>query len=152
MNVAARLEQAAGESEVLLGDLTYRLVRDYVEVEPVEPLELKGKAEPVPAYRLVSLREVGGAPEAPRRAHGRPGSRAPGLRDAFAEAVTEACPRLVTVVGEAGVGKSRLLDEFVRSIDADALVLRGRCLAYGDGITLLAARRGRPPGRRDRRA
>ena len=53
VNVAARLEQAAGAQEILLGDLTYRLVRDYVDVEPVEPLELKGKAEPVPAYRLV---------------------------------------------------------------------------------------------------
>ncbi len=57
VNVAARLEQAAGAQEVLLGDLTYRLVRDYVDVEEVEPLELKGKSEPVPAYRLVGVRE-----------------------------------------------------------------------------------------------
>ena len=64
VNVAARLEQAAGAQEVLLGDLTYRLVRDYVDVEEVEPLELKGKSEPVPAYRLVGVRE--GA-ERPRR-------------------------------------------------------------------------------------
>src|ERR671933_250062 len=52
VNTAARLEQAAGTCEVLLGELTYRLVRDHVEVEPVEPLELKGKAERVPAFRL----------------------------------------------------------------------------------------------------
>src|SRR6478672_10624953 len=58
VNTAARLEQAAGECEVLLGELTYRLVRDQVEVEPVEPLELKGKSEPVPAYRLVGVRET----------------------------------------------------------------------------------------------
>src|ERR687898_205516 len=64
VNVAARLEQAAGAQEVLLGDLTYRLVRDYVDVEPVEPLELKGKSEPVPAYRLVGAR---GDTERPRR-------------------------------------------------------------------------------------
>src|SRR5512145_2472252 len=57
VNVAARLEQAAGAQEILLGDLTYRLVRDFVEVEEVEPLELKGKSEPVPAYRLVGVRE-----------------------------------------------------------------------------------------------
>ena len=56
MNIAARLEQAAPASEILLGERTYRLVRDHVEVEAVEPLELKGKAERVPAYRLVGVR------------------------------------------------------------------------------------------------
>ena len=71
VNVAARLEQAAGAQEVLLGDLTYRLVRDYVEVEEVEPLELKGKSEPVPAYRLVGVRERRRAAASPRRADGR---------------------------------------------------------------------------------
>ena len=135
VNVAARLEQAAGEQEVLLGDLTYRLVRDYVEVEAVEPLELKGKAEPVPAYRLVSLHESG---ERPRRLDapmvGR--DRELGmLHEAFAEAAAEGRPRLVTVLAEAGVGKSRLVDEFIRSLEGEATVLRGRCLAYGDGIT-----------------
>ena len=60
VNVAARLEQAAGELEVLIGEPTYRLVRDAVEVEPVEPLELKGKAERVPAYRLVGLKAATG--------------------------------------------------------------------------------------------
>ena len=55
VNVAARLEQAAGEREVLIGALTYTLVRDNVEVEEVEPLELKGKSERVPAYRLVRV-------------------------------------------------------------------------------------------------
>jgi class 3 adenylate cyclase len=56
VNVAARLEQAAAPLDVLIGDLTYRLVRDAVDVEPVAPLELKGKAERVPAFRLVSVR------------------------------------------------------------------------------------------------
>src|ERR671937_1141341 len=55
VNVAARLEQAAPAQEGLLGELTYRLVRDAVEVEAVEPLELKGKSERVPAFRLVSV-------------------------------------------------------------------------------------------------
>ena len=53
VNTAARLEQAAGPGEIVLGDLTYRLARDEIEVEFMEPLALKGKAEPVPAYRLV---------------------------------------------------------------------------------------------------
>ena len=60
VNVAARLEQAAPENQIYLGDVTYRLVRDAVEVEAVEPLELKGKAQRVPAYRLVSARGLDG--------------------------------------------------------------------------------------------
>jgi predicted ATPase/class 3 adenylate cyclase len=134
VNVAARLEQAAGEQEVLLGELTYRLVRDFVDVEEVEPLDLKGKAEPVPAYRLVGVRE--GA-ERPRRLDapivGRELELA-ALNHRLHEAIQERRCRLVTVIGEAGVGKSRLVDEFVRSLD-DVAFLRGRCLPYGEGIT-----------------
>ena len=135
VNVAARLEQAAGANEVLLGDLTYRLVRDYVDVEPVEPLELKGKAERVPAYRLVSVRR---SSERPRRLDAPMIGRADELAvldRVLRDAVAAGRSRLVTVVGEAGVGKSRLIDEFMRSVDGDATVLRGRCLPYGDGIT-----------------
>ena len=66
VNVAARLEQAAQPGEVLIGEATLALVRDAVEVEAVEPLELKGKAEPVPAFRLVAVRE------APERRHETP--------------------------------------------------------------------------------
>ena len=55
VNTAARLEQAAGPNEVLIGELTWRLVRDAVKVEPIEPLELKGKAERVAAYRLLEV-------------------------------------------------------------------------------------------------
>jgi class 3 adenylate cyclase/tetratricopeptide (TPR) repeat protein len=135
VNVAARLEQAAGEQEILLGELTYRLVRDFVEVEEVEPLELKGKSEPVPAYRLVAVRE--GA-ERPRRLDSPIVGRVEELermQEALAVAIAERSGRLVTVVGEAGVGKSRLVDEFVRALAANASFLRGRCLPYGDGIT-----------------
>jgi class 3 adenylate cyclase/tetratricopeptide (TPR) repeat protein len=135
VNVAARLEQAAGAQEVLLGDLTYRLVRDFVDVEEVEPLELKGKSEPVPAYRLVSVRE--GA-ERQRRLDAPLVGRErelDALQDALRDAVDRRQGRLVTVVGEAGVGKSRLVEEFMRSVEGEAIVLRGRCLPYGDGIT-----------------
>src|SRR2546425_4194889 len=55
VNVAARLEQAAAPGEVLIGAETRTLTRDAVDVEPVEPLSLKGKAEPVPAFRLISV-------------------------------------------------------------------------------------------------
>ena len=81
VNVAARLEQAAGEREVLLGELTYRLVRDDVEVEQVEPLELKGKSEPVPAYRLIGVREDVRRGRTARHAARRPGRRARGAHE-----------------------------------------------------------------------
>ncbi|HSS36708.1 MAG TPA: adenylate/guanylate cyclase domain-containing protein, partial [Patescibacteria group bacterium] len=59
VNTAARLEQAAPTNEIIIGDLTYRLVRHAVEVEPLEPLELKGKADRVAAYRLLAVRDLG---------------------------------------------------------------------------------------------
>jgi class 3 adenylate cyclase/tetratricopeptide (TPR) repeat protein len=131
VNVAARLEQAAQPGEVLVGQPTLALVREAVEVEPVEPLELKGKAEPVPAYRLLRVRE------APERRHvalfvGRE-RELERLREAFAHVVSDRRCELITVVGEAGVGKSRLSAELLASIDAR--VVRGRCLPYGDGVT-----------------
>ena len=69
VNVAAGLEQAAPTLEILVGEPTYRLVRHAVDVEPVEPLPLKGKSEPVPAYRLLAVRE---AAEGIARRHDRP--------------------------------------------------------------------------------
>ncbi len=136
VNTAARLEQSAGAREVLLGDLTYRLVRDAVTVEAVEPLTLKGKAEPVPAYRLLSVAAVD---EVVRRRQdapmvGRDGEMA-GLTQLYATAVQDRTCRLATVVGDAGVGKSRLIAEFTARSAERARVIRGRCLPYGDGIT-----------------
>jgi predicted ATPase/class 3 adenylate cyclase len=135
VNVAARLEQAAPELEVLIGEPTYRLVRGAVEVEPVEPLELKGKAERVPAYRLLSVRS--GA-MLPRRLDaplvGREAELAL-LGDGLARATAARSARLVTVLAHAGVGKSRLLAEFLGSASRAATVLRGHCLPYGEGIT-----------------
>ena len=135
VNVAARLEQAAGPREVLIGDLTYRLVRDDVEVEAVEPLTLKGKAEPVPAYRLLATRarsESGRRDDAPMV--GREVETAL-LRTTLATVLATARPHAVTVIGEAGVGKTRLTHEFLDEAAASATVLHGRCLPYGDGIT-----------------
>ncbi len=135
VNVAARLEQAAGAHEIFIGELTYRLVRDFVQVDQMEPLELKGKAERVPAYRL---RGVGEVAERPRRLDapmvGRE-SELEALRAQLADAVRTRTCRLATVVGEAGVGKSRLIDELVAGLPDDVVVLRGRCLPYGEGIT-----------------
>ena len=131
VNVAARLEQAAQPGDVLIGQPTLALVRDAADVEPIEPLELKGKAEPVPAYRLLRVHD------APERRHGelfvgRERELAI-LQEAWERVRAEQRCELVTVAGDAGVGKSRLAAELLASIEAT--VLRGRCLPYGEGIT-----------------
>jgi class 3 adenylate cyclase len=116
VNVAARFEQAAAPGTILIG---------------VEPLELKGKSAPVVAFRLLSVLA------APERSHGsRFIGREPELAavaQAWARALEETRCELVTVVGEPGVGKSRLVAEALSSIQAR--VARGRCLPYGEGIT-----------------
>jgi len=134
--VAQRLESLAEPGEVLLGDSTFQLVRDLVDVEPLPPLVVKGRRAPVGAWRLVGLPGEG------RRASrdldsllvGRVAELAH-LRRAFAEAVGERRCRLVTILGDAGVGKSRLAAELQADVESTALVLHGRCLPYGRGIT-----------------
>ena len=132
VNVAARLEQAAPPGEVLVGEETLRLVRGAVEVEPAEPVAAKGKADPLTAYRLVAVR----AATRPRRAGtpmvGRERQRKL-LEDAFANVVGGRSCQLFTVLGTAGVGKSRLVAEFLEALE-DASVVRGRCLSYGEGV------------------
>ncbi len=137
VNVAARLEQAAPANEILIGETTFDLVRANVQVEPVEPLELKGKSERVMAYRLVSVRGAAAeGTQVARRAPliGREAEMAH-IRAAFDDARSAGGARLVTLVGEAGVGKSRILDDLEREVADTATVVRGRCLPYGDGIT-----------------
>ena len=131
VNVAARFEQAAAPGEVLIGEDTQTLAHEAVVTEPVEPLMLKGKSEPVAAFRLLSVLD------APERSHAsRFVGREPELAQIVAawERVSEqARCELVTVVGDAGVGKSRLAAEALAAVEAR--VFRGRCLPYGDGIT-----------------
>ncbi len=135
VNTAARLEQAAGGGEIVLGDLTYRLARDQIEVEFMPPLTLKGKAEPVPAYRLVSVN----AERAATKASGTPfvgrETEMENLSRGLSDAIDNRRARLVAVVGDAGVGKSRLIREFATRAEKQARLIRGRCLPYGDGIT-----------------
>ena len=135
VNLAARLEQAAQPGEVLLGQETLGLVRDAVDVEQVPRLQLKGKSEPVPAYRLLAVEPGGPAITRRHRAEmvGRERQRKL-LEDAFANVVGERACHLFTVLGTAGVGKSRLVDEFLGDLDG-ATVVRGRCLSYGEGIS-----------------
>ena len=131
VNVAARLEQAAQSGEILLGPLTLALVRDSVAVEELEPLALKGKGQPVAAYRLVMIRDASQRRHETRfvgRAH-----ELALLREAWQRALAERRCKLVTIVADAGVGKSRLVEEALAPLDAS--VVRGRCPSYGEGIT-----------------
>jgi class 3 adenylate cyclase/tetratricopeptide (TPR) repeat protein len=136
VTLTQRLQSSASPGEILLGDPTYQLVRNAVLVEPLDPIELKGKAEPVVAWRLLGV--ISGAPAVARRLDapivGR--ERELGvLRDAFDEAVRSRSCRMVTVVGHAGIGKSRLANELLATVRDGATALVGRCLPYGEGIT-----------------
>jgi class 3 adenylate cyclase/tetratricopeptide (TPR) repeat protein len=134
VNIAARLEQLATPGETLLGESTHRLVRDAVTAEPVEPVIAKGKSEPIAAFRLTGL--VEGAEFIPRRLDsplvGRENELAQ-LQRAYDHAVSERVAYQFTLLGTAGVGKSRLVRELHDRVDAELLL--GRCLPYGEGIT-----------------
>jgi class 3 adenylate cyclase/tetratricopeptide (TPR) repeat protein len=134
--VAQRLEAAASPGEILIGDPTLRLVREAVLVEPLEPLELKGKSQPVRAWRLLGV--LTGAPafarrlDAPMVGRERELER---LREAFEQAAERRECRVIKLIGAAGIGKSRLVNELLVSVGDEASVLEGRCLPYGRGIT-----------------
>ncbi|HET8587413.1 MAG TPA: AAA family ATPase, partial [Candidatus Limnocylindria bacterium] len=134
-NVAARLEQSAGPGEILLGADTLRLVRDAVETQQLQ-LQLKGKPEPVPVHRLVRLEQSSSGIkrqlDQPLVGRRRELAR---LRGEFDEAVAARTSRLLTLIGPAGVGKSRLVADLLASLGDAATVARGRALSYGEGIT-----------------
>ncbi len=131
----ARLEQAAPANEIYIGEVTHRLVRDAVDVEAVEPLTLKGKSQPVPAFRLISAHGLyGNERRVDTPVVGRDAELA-ALQEAWSAAVAMRRSHLVTVIADAGVGKSRLVRELMDRVRADARLVFGRCLAYGEGIT-----------------
>ena len=129
--VAKRFAAAAAACEVLIGEPTLALLGGAGDVEPLEPLGLTGRPEPVPAYRVVRVRQ---APERPTGMEfvGRERELSV-IREAWERARDERRCELVTLVGEAGVGKSRLAAEAEPM--SEAQVVRGRCLSYGQGIT-----------------
>jgi class 3 adenylate cyclase/tetratricopeptide (TPR) repeat protein len=136
VNVAARLEQTAAPGETLIGSETRGLVRDAVETEETEPLALKGKAELLQAHRVLIVDPD--APSVARRLDrpmiGRARELERLLGDFEHSANDRAC-HMFTLLGAAGVGKSRLVRAFLEKIGDGARVLRGRCLHYGEGIT-----------------
>jgi class 3 adenylate cyclase/tetratricopeptide (TPR) repeat protein len=141
VNVAARLEQAAPPGEILIGEGTFQLVRDVVLAEPTDLVRLRGKEEEVTTYRLIEVRDVD-----PRTARG---LRSPIvgrigeltlLREAFELSAAEGACYLFTILGSAGVGKSRLTEEALERLGDRPAVLSGRCLPYGEGITFWPVR------------
>jgi len=135
VNVTARLEAAAPANEIYIGDVTYRLVRDAVEAEAVEPLTLKGKSQPVPAFRIISAQGLyGNERRVDTPVVGRDAELA-ALLASWDAAISTRRAQLVTVIGDAGVGKSRLVRELMDRVRGQARLVFGRCLAYGEGIT-----------------
>jgi serine/threonine protein kinase len=136
VDTATKLQMLAHPGDVLLSSQTLQLVRDAVEVEASEPIALPGEPDPVQVSRLVRLDPT--APGLARRFDipfvGR-GRELRTLREAWERAVEERGCHLVTVLGEAGVGKSRLVAELLKDVGGSSHVLRGRCLPYGEGIT-----------------
>ena len=136
VNVAARLEQAAAPGQTLLGEATYRLVRDAVEAAPVDPLSVKGKTDELAPMLLLDV--VAGAEPFARRLESELVGRERELdllRHAYRRTVDEDSCHLFTILGAAGIGKSRMAQEFLAELGETATVVSGRCLSYGEGIT-----------------
>src|SRR5262245_3511153 len=143
VNTAARLQSAAPVNGVLVDETTYRATRAVATYDEPQTMEAKGKSEPVVVRRALEARSRFGVDvthHARSELVGR--ERELGVvRDAFERARVERTPQLVTLVGVPGIGKSRLVFELQRIVDADPEIVtwrQGRCLAYGDGVTLWA--------------
>ena len=136
VNVAARLEQAAEPGEILIGAETRGLVGGAVRVEALEPLPLKGKPEPVSAWRLVEV--LPGVAAFPRPLDAPFIGRASELAEleyALERAVDDRTCQLCTIIGPPGIGKSRLAHELAERVGERTRLVVGRCLPYGEGIT-----------------
>ncbi|HKD33738.1 MAG TPA: AAA family ATPase [Gaiellaceae bacterium] len=135
VNTAARLQQLAETNEILVGPGAHRLTASAAELEPSGLRRLKGFSQPVPVWRAVSVSDLGRQIVVSRVTPlvGREVELAL-LRSTFEKTVRDRRGHLVTIYGEAGVGKSRLARDFSSTLH-DATVLVGRSLPYGEGIT-----------------
>jgi class 3 adenylate cyclase len=143
VNTASRLQAIAPVGGVVVGELTRRASRHVIEYEELEPVPLKGKAEPVPVWRAIHARSPVGVDveqAAPTPFVGRDHDLAL-LKETYARTSRESSLQLVTVAGEPGVGKTRLVTELRRFIEEQPKIVvwrQGRCLSYGEGITFWA--------------
>jgi class 3 adenylate cyclase/tetratricopeptide (TPR) repeat protein len=143
VNTASRLEGLAPVGGVLVGERTWRATRHAISYRPVAPVVAKGKAEPLAVWEAlepiaslgVDVRRRGQAPLVGRQAE------LGGLRDALGRVRAGPAPRLVTLVGAPGIGKSRLVAELLAAVDAEPELTawrQGRSLPYGEGVTFWA--------------
>lgn len=143
VNTAARLEAVAPPGGIVVDERTYLATRDAVVYADLDPVDIKGKVDPLPIWQPTAARSRFGVAVDERHVTpfvGRDAELAV-LVDAFERTVREGTVQLVTVIGESGVGKSRLLHEFRENIDARSDLVwwrQGRCLPYGEGITFWA--------------
>jgi predicted ATPase/class 3 adenylate cyclase len=136
VNIAARLQQNAPVGEILIGQGVLRLAGPRVEAEEFAALDVRGRETPLRSWRLIAVRGWTGRPLAAAPLVGREGELEL-LQNTYARAVRDRRAHLVTVFGEPGIGKSRLVHEFVEGIER-ATILRGRCLPFGEGVTYWA--------------
>ncbi len=143
VNVASRLQGVAPVGGIVVGEGTYRATRYLFDYEELEPVTLKGKAEPVPIWRPLAVTGRWGMevdPEPSTPFVGRELERKL-LEGLYARAIKESSVQLVTISGEPGIGKSRLIGElsnFVEEQDEIVFWRQGRCLAYGEGVAFWA--------------
>ncbi|HET7515642.1 MAG TPA: adenylate/guanylate cyclase domain-containing protein [Gaiella sp.] len=143
MNTAARLQSAAPVDGILVGEQTHRATEREIVYREVAPVQAKGKAQPVPVWEAIEPRarlgvDLGGAAGA--ALVGRDGELDV-LVDALGRSRRDRSTQLVTLVGVPGIGKSRLVVELGRVVDADEELVtwrQGRCLPYGDGVSYWA--------------
>jgi len=134
VNVAARLQQAAAPGQILIGASAHRLTDGRVQTEDVGPLELRGFRRPIGAYR--ALAAVDGKPQRVTVSAPFVGREAELelLENTLSRTVRDRRPHVFTIYGEPGVGKSRLLREFLAGVEG-VTILSGRALPYGEGVT-----------------
>ncbi|HEV2928485.1 MAG TPA: adenylate/guanylate cyclase domain-containing protein, partial [Propionibacteriaceae bacterium] len=139
VNTAARLQGVAPVNGVVVGEATWRATRALFAYEQLVPVQVKGKAEAVPIWRVLGARSRPGVDVAERLATeliGR-GEELATLQRCYRQAFIEHAVQLVTILGEPGVGKSRLVREFAGFVDAQPELVawrRGHCLSYGEAV------------------
>jgi len=141
VNTGARLESAASTNGILVDDTTYRATEHVFDYREADPVEAKGKSEPVPVWEPMAARALVGVelrPETPLVGRERERDR---LVDALERIKREAAPQVVTLVGVPGIGKSRLVAELFVAVDEDPDIIfwrQGRSLPYGEGVAFWA--------------
>ena len=131
VNTASRMQSAAPTNAILVGEETYRATRALVDYQAVDPLILKGKQLPVPAWLAMCIRAAPGERQASTAPMVGRANELSTLRRIFDGIVADSRTNLVTVFGDAGIGKTRLAAEFTEQLQHGARLLRGRCLPYG---------------------